>query len=246
MRRTHRTMKRNKKFSIKVKSIMALTLLVPAPSLGVLAGMYLLPSSPLGKAIFTVCKIWLLVFPLLWLKIVDKGHFSLSPVRQGGLWGGAISGVVLSLLIVLLYLIWGRNLLDSELFISKMQEIGMDSFPMYFGGALYWIFVNSVLEESVWRWFVYEKCEAVTGPWGAIILGSIFFTMHHFIALQTFFHLHIALICSAGVFIGGALWSFMYRRYRSVWPGYISHAVVDLAIFGIGAVIMRLGTIING
>jgi membrane protease YdiL (CAAX protease family) len=42
-------------------------------------------------------------------------------------------------------------------------------------------------------------------------------------------------ICSAGIFIGGSVWSYMYVRYESIWPGYLSHAIVDLCIFGIGA-----------
>ena len=37
-----------------------------------------------------------------------------------------------------------------------------------------------------------------------------------------------------GIFIGGTVWSGLYLRYRSIWPGYASHAIVDVAVFGIG------------
>jgi membrane protease YdiL (CAAX protease family) len=30
----------------------------------------------------------------------------------------------------------------------------------------------------------------------------------------------------------------MYIKYRSIWPGYVSHALVDLCIFGLGAYIV--------
>jgi uncharacterized protein len=43
------------------------------------------------------------------------------------------------------------------------------------------------------------------------------------------------LLCCAGVFAGGVIWSALYLRYRSIWPGYLSHALADLAIFAIGA-----------
>jgi membrane protease YdiL (CAAX protease family) len=43
-----------------------------------------------------------------------------------------------------------------------------------------------------------------------------------------------ALLGSLGVFIGGAVWSWLYLRYRSVWPCYLSHALADAAIFIIG------------
>ena len=38
-----------------------------------------------------------------------------------------------------------------------------------------------------------------------------------------------------GVMIGGLVWSWMYMRYRSIWPGWVSHAIVDVAVFGVGA-----------
>lgn len=34
---------------------------------------------------------------------------------------------------------------------------------------------------------------------------------------------------SIGVLFG------MVIRYRSIWPGYVSHALVDMCIFGVGA-----------
>jgi membrane protease YdiL (CAAX protease family) len=36
------------------------------------------------------------------------------------------------------------------------------------------------------------------------------------------------------VFTGGAIWSWLYVRYRSIWPGYLSHAIVDVAVFAVG------------
>ena len=44
--------------------------------------------------------------------------------------------------------------------------------------------------------------------------------------------------CSTGVFAGGVAWSCLYVRYGSVWPGYLSHAIVDVAVFGTGAALL--------
>ena len=41
-----------------------------------------------------------------------------------------------------------------------------------------------------------------------------------------------------GVFAGGVAWSCLYVRYGSVWPGYLSHAIVDVAVFGTGAALL--------
>ena len=222
----------------KGKSILALVLLVPAPSIGTLAAMVLFPGSMLGKVLFAISKLWLFAFPVIWLKLVDGGRLGISPVRNGGWLAGLVSGTGFSLLILLGYFAFGQGLFDKTFFIGKMREIGLGTLPVYLGGAAYWILVNSVLEEYVWRWFVYRKCETLVGPAVAIILTAMFFTLHHFIAFQAYCSLPLAVVCSLGVFLGGAVWSFMYMRYRSIWPGYLSHAIVDLSVFGLGAAML--------
>jgi hypothetical protein len=42
------------------------------------------------------------------------------------------------------------------------------------------------------------------------------------------------LVVNCGVFTGGLIWSGLFARYRSIWPGYISHILADTAIFVIG------------
>jgi membrane protease YdiL (CAAX protease family) len=44
----------------------------------------------------------------------------------------------------------------------------------------------------------------------------------------------VTLLGSAGIFVGGLTWSWLYRRYRSTWPGYVSHILADAAVFVIG------------
>ena len=70
----------------------------------------------------------------------------------------------------------------------------------------------------------------------AISVGgsALAFTIHHVFALKAQFGWSVTLIASLGIFIGGGVWSWMYARYRSIWPGYVSHAIVDVAVFAIG------------
>ncbi|OQA25085.1 MAG: CAAX amino terminal protease self- immunity [Verrucomicrobia bacterium ADurb.Bin345] len=220
------------------QTIVALLLLVPAPSIGTLAAMVLFPGSVLGKGLFAVSKLWLFAFPVVWLKFVERERFGFSPAKHGGFLAGLLCGIALSLPILLGYYAFGRHLFDPAFFAGKMREIGLGTLPAYLGGAAYWILVNSVLEEYVWRWFVYRNCERLLKPLAAVCLSALFFTLHHYIALQSYFSVPLALVCSLGVFLGGAAWSFMYMRYRSIWPGYISHAIVDLAVFGLGAALL--------
>lgn len=222
----------------KRRSILALALLVPAPTLGVLAAMVVFPDTVLGKTIFACSKVWLFAFPLCWLVLVEKGACSLSPLRRGGLLAGLLSGLGIGLLILAAYFTFGKALVDPALFASRMRAIGLGTWPVFLGGAIYWILVNSVLEEYVWRWFVCTRCETLVRPSLAVALAAFCFTLHHFVALRVYFSLPLTLLCCAGIFLGGAIWSGLYLRYRSIWPAYLSHALVDLAVFGIGARIL--------
>ena len=222
----------------KTKAILALLLLVPAPTIGVLAAMVWWPNTRLGLALFSLSKLWLFVFPLLWYVLADRGKLSLSPVRNGGLFAGLVSGGLISLAIAAGYWTLAAHLLDPSVIIRKMHDIGLDSWPAYAAGAAYWTLVNSVLEEYVWRWFVGRQCEVLMRPSLAAVCAAGLFTLHHSVALQVYCNAAAVLICSCGVFLGGLVWSFLYMRYRSIWAGYLSHAIVDLCIFLIGATIV--------
>jgi membrane protease YdiL (CAAX protease family) len=219
----------------KKKAFLSLLLLVPAPSVGVLAAMVFWPDMALGKGLFMFSKVWLFGLPVLWYLLIDKGNFSLSPARKGGFGFGVLSGLIVSSIILAAYFFLGNIFLDRSFMLEKMNKIGLTSWPIYIGGAAYWRCINSVLEEYVWRWFVVCQCESLFKPLAAVILSGIFFTLHHTIAMSTFMPPLPTAICSVGIFIGGTLWSWMYVKYESIWPGYVSHAIVDLCIFAIGA-----------
>ncbi len=219
----------------KKKALLSLILLVPAPSIGALSAMVLFPDTLLGKTIFALSKMWLFVFPLVWHVFIFKNGISLSPPKKGGFGMGFLTGIGISIAIIVVYWSVGQKLFDHSVFIGKMKEIGLASLPVYIGAAAYWILINSVLEEYVWRWFVVRQCETIVKPMPAVILSSLFFSLHHVVALQAYCGIAAVALCSVGVFVGGIVWSMIYVRYRSVWPSYLSHAIVDLCIFGIGA-----------
>jgi membrane protease YdiL (CAAX protease family) len=209
--------------------------MVPAPSVGAFCALTLFPDAPLGKAIFAASKVWLFAFPVFWLKFVEKEPVSLSPARRGG-WGlGLASGLAIAALIVGGYRLLGGYLIDKRQFMDKMTAVGLARPLVYAGAAAYWILVNSVLEEYVWRWFCVRQCESLFSPRVAVAVSALCFTLHHVVALSAYMSLPANLLCSFGVFVGGLIWSAMYLRCRSVWPGYLSHALADLALFGVGA-----------
>ncbi len=217
------------------KAFLALALLVPAPSIGALCAMVIFPDSWLGVLLFGLSKVWLLALPIAWCKFVNREPISFSPPRNGGFPAGLLSGLGLSCVILAVYLTMGDSLIDREFLVSKLTSIGLASRSSYIGAAAYWILVNSVLEEYVWRWFCVKQCEFLLRPTVAVICSALFFTQHHIVIMRVYFGGTTVLVCALGVFLGGAIWSAMYIRYRSIWPGYLSHAIVDLCIFAIAA-----------
>ncbi len=216
------------------KAFLRLALLIPAPSLGVCFGMIWWPDTTHGAGLFFAMKVWLVAFPLICFLRFDKQKLSGSPMRKGGVTLAIITGLVINAVIVGVFALWGDTLIDPELIRSKVTDIGLNSVPKYLGCALYWITANSLIEEYVWRWFVVRHCEHVSRPVGAVILSALGFTVHHIIAMQLYMSWTAVAISATGIFIGGAIWSALYVKDRSIWPCYMSHGIVDVAIFGIG------------
>ena len=126
------------------------------------------------------------------------------------------------------------GVIHSDKIADRAAQTGLNHLSAYIGGAIWWITVNSLMEEYVWRWFVFRKFEAFLAGKFAVPAAALAFTAHHVVVLAAQFDWPIVLLGSAGVFIGGAAWSWLYLRYRSIWPGYLSHAIVDASIFIIG------------
>jgi hypothetical protein len=220
------------------RAILSLLLLVPAPSIGVLFGMILFPNTAPGVGVFLLSKVWLFCLPAFWYLRVERQAPSLSPPRRGGFGPGIVSGLLLSALIGILYAGLGDRLIDGAWFRERIHATGLGTPGAYLGGVLYWILINSALEEYVWRWFCYRQFETVFPPRVAVVASAVCFTLHHALALQVYLPPLAVAGGALGVCVAGLVWSALYRTYRSVWPGYVSHALVDGAVFLIGARIL--------
>ena len=220
---------------------LAMVLLLPAPSLGTACGLHWLEGTAVGQGLFMLSKVWILLLPVAWHVFVDGEKLSWSPMRKveigKGLGLAAVLGAGICAVIVAAYYGYARDAVDLSLIKEKASEIGLDKPAVYVAAALYWITINSVLEEYVWRWFVFRKFELLTNGAFAVLLSAFFFSVHHFVALTLYFDLGLNLLCCFGIMIGGMTWSWLYLKYRSIWPGYLSHAMVDVAVFAIGYVL---------
>ena len=211
-----------------------LSALVPAPSLGVLFGMILFPDTTLGKAVFAATKIWMTALPFVWWRLNRGCEKPWGKCGKSGIAASLAAGVAIFAVIVGAYALLGDIFIDKEFFAGKMREAGLGDKRVFFGALIYWIFVNSLLEEIVWRWFVTNRFTELAKPAAAVALSGLCFTLHHILAMSVFFPARTNLVASAGVFAGGVLFSWLFIRCKSVWPPYIAHVFADVAVFGIG------------
>ena len=219
----------------------ALLLLVPVPSLGVAASMYWWPGTLWGQGLFVLGKVWLVALPVGWWLKFERGHgasgTASTPPRPGrsGL-GVAIGlGLAIAAAIVAVYAL-AKNLgwLDPKTVAAQAVATGLSNRGLYLLAAVYWITLNSLIEEIVWRWFVFRQFEKLIGGGAAVVAAGLAFTAHHVLALAAQFSPGLAALGSLGVLAGGVLWSWLYLRYRSIGLCWVSHAIADVPIFVIG------------
>ena len=193
----------------------------------------------ISQIAYFISKIWLLVIPLVWYLKVDGGKLSISKPNHGGYTMAIGLGLSMSALIFGAWFVLS-DLIDGNLLKEAVEPVGLLDVRLYIGGVIYWTVFNSLLEEYVFRWFLVVKSEALVGTGTpAILLSAFIFVIHHTFALLFFgFPWWANLLASVSLFIGGAIFSWLYMRYRSVWMPYIAHARCDIAVFGIGAIII--------
>jgi len=189
---------------------------------------------PIGHTLFLAGKIWLLAFPAFWYLKVEGGSPNWSPPFKGGLGVGALSGVVIAVVIILGARMAGVETMNPEPLREAVDQMGLGSPGAFIAAAAGWTLVNSLMEEYVYRWFVLRQGERLLSGPSAIVLSAAVFTAHHILAVSRYLSPVETILASAGVFVGGVVWAWLYHRYRSIWPGWISHVLADIAVFGTG------------
>ena len=213
---------------------LALLLLVPMATLGETAALHWWPG-PVGDTLYGLAKLWLLTLPAFWLLRVDRQRLSWSRPERGGFLVAVLLGVLMGGAVVGAYLIVRHaRLIDVGHIRTVVAQHGLNILWVYLSFMTVLSLANSLMEEYVWRWFVFRKCEALAGKYGGVIGAALFFTLHHTCALAAYFDWRVTILGSVGVFAGGVIWSAMYARYRSIWPGYVCHIMADAGITMVG------------
>jgi membrane protease YdiL (CAAX protease family) len=196
-------------------------------------------------AVFNTVKVLQFVFPVAWVALVQRRRITLRPRDGRGIAAGLAFGALVAAAIFALYFIWmrtspvlGEATDDIQ---DKVSDFGIDSVWKYAALGVFYSLCHSFLEEYYWRWFVFGELRRFTAVGPAVVISSLGFMAHHVLVLGKFFGFdHWATwLFSFCVAAGGAAWAWLYERTGSLVGPWLSHLLVDAAIFAVGFDIVR-------
>jgi uncharacterized protein len=215
--------------SSRHRSLFALLLIVPISSIGAIVSTVIAPGA-IGQAVVLVCGIWMLILPIGWHVWIDRQQLRWRRSLDG-LSVGIILGAMMFGIIFCSYWFVGRYWLNIADIRARATQMGMNIPLMVFGFGTFQTLVNSLIEEYVWRWFVYRHCQLLWSKRWAVWLCAGFFTLHHIILMLAYCDdWRLVVVGSLAVFIAGGLWARCMRTYKSLLPSYLSHLAADLAL----------------
>jgi membrane protease YdiL (CAAX protease family) len=199
--------------------------------------------SSIQQVAYALAKGVQFLFPVFWVVVVIKGR-PIWQAQPGGtrksLLQGGVFGLAIMIAMVILYYGVIRSLTifqePASRISAKIASLGMESSGLYIGMAIFYSVLHSLLEEYYWRWFVFRQLGQIRTTPVAILISSLGFMAHHVVVLSSFFGWTSPLtwLFSLSVAIGGAYWAWLYHRNRSILGPWLSHALIDAAIFLIG------------
>jgi membrane protease YdiL (CAAX protease family) len=202
--------------------------------------------NPAQQWTYTLGKVVQFGTPVVFLTLVDRRWPRFLRPHRRGMGLGLAFGLAVAAAMLGLYfgLLRGSSALEktpAEL-LKKLQELGCAAPARYLLLALFISLVHSLLEEYYWRWFVFGRLRELI-PWGwALVLSSLGFMGHHVIVLQVYLperFLTEVVPFSLAIAVGGGVWAWLYERTGTLYPSWLSHAMVDAMIFVIGWDLVR-------
>jgi uncharacterized protein len=178
--------------------------------------------------------------PVVWVFWIQRRRERLEVPRSWSLIAGAVFGLAVAGLMAVLYF---HVLEPAGLFAepakavtAKVKSFGAGSPAAFLVLAVFYSAIHSLLEEYYWRWFVFGELNRQVEWQSAVAISSVGFAAHHVLVLAHYFGWQhwLTWLFTLGVITGGAFWAWLYRAGNSLAAPWLSHAIVDAAIFAIG------------
>lgn len=194
----------------------------------------------LQQGAYSIGKTIQFSLPIVWVWLVQRRRLHIQRPHTAGLLLGGLFGLVVGGAMIVIYL---AVLKQTGLFEgpgaairAKVQSFGAASPVSFVLLGLFYSAIHSLLEEYYWRWFVFGQLAQGCKLAQAIAVSAVAFTAHHVLVLAHYFGWTslATWLFVAAVAIGGACWAWLYHRTHSLYATWLSHALVDAAIFIVG------------
>lgn len=223
-------------------NLMAIVFAIVFPTIVTLGYFVIFAGQPasLQQGTYAIGKVIQFGFPAFWAFAILREKFSFRrPTRHGvGIGVGFGLLIATTMLGLALLVLKPMGFFDgpSDAIRAKIQDLGLDSATKYAAVGLFYAICHSLMEEYYWRWFVFRRLREFVSLNASIAISSFGFMAHHVILLAVYFGWAspATYIFSLGVAVGGAVWAWIYQRSDSLYGPWLSHMLVDAAIFTIG------------
>lgn len=228
-------------------NVAAIIFAIVFPSIVTFAYFVLVVGQPaaLQQSTALIGKVIQFAFPAVWVFVVLREKVACPCPTRRGIGMGIGFGLLVAGAMLGVALLWLKpaGFFDqpSEAIRAKIQDLGLNTTARYAAAGLFYALCHSLMEEYYWRWFVFRRLRDFVRLPTAIAISSLGFMAHHIIVLAVYFGWTspATYLFSAAVAIGGAVWAWLYQRSDSLYGPWLSHLLVDAAIFTIGYVLAR-------
>ncbi len=203
-------------------------------------------SSPeLQQTAYGLGKALQFAFPVVWVVGIQRCRLRLLRPRLAGVPEGLAFGLLVFVAALLLYHLWLKpaGYLDSaaQVVRDKIADFRIDSVWAYLAMGLFYSVLHAFLEEYYWRWFVFGQLRQLLPLAAAVLVSAAGFVLHHILVLGFYFGWFAATtwMFSIAVGLGGVFWAWLYHRSGSLYGPWLSHLLIDAAIFAVGYDLVR-------
>jgi membrane protease YdiL (CAAX protease family) len=212
------------------------------PCMGSVVYFVLFSEYAFARVVYAAVKAFTVAWPVICICLILHEHFPRpeipAPKYRRALALGLLSGIVIAALMLssmrtpLLHVVESGSMNIR----TKTAELGILQYYSIY--ALLISLINSLVEEYYWRWFLYGRLRGLVRIHWAHILAGIAFASHHTVVTTHYFGVGWGLALGACVGVGGIIWSMMYENHNTILGAWISHLIVDLALFSIGHMLL--------
>ena len=198
------------------------------------------------QVVYLIGKTVQFTAPIVWTYLTRPDALLLSMPDGRGVLPGLAFGALVAAAMFVVYWFWLKPAglfagAVQDAIVGKLRTFGFAKLGPYAGLSVFYCGAHSLLEEYYWRWFVFALLAEHLPLGAAIAISSLGFMAHHVVLLGVYFGWKspATYVFSTGVAIGGAFWAWLLSHSGSLAGPWISHLLIDAAIFAIGYDLLR-------